>query len=44
VGWSIAKTSQESEQQALEICEATAGDDRRGECRIHNTFCDTGAR
>ncbi len=40
VGWAIAKDKQTAERRALDTCAATAGDGRRGACRLDKSACD----
>ena len=40
VGWAVAATKPEAEQRALSACVATAGEGRRGACRISISVCD----
>lgn len=39
-GWAIAKDKETSEQRALDACKATAGADRRDECKVDSSDCD----
>src|SRR5262249_35854796 len=41
VGWAIASDKPTAEDRAQRNCEATAGADRRGTCKINQSFCDT---
>lgn len=40
VGWAIAEDAAAAEDQAIAICEATAGRDRRGACKVDTSRCD----
>jgi uncharacterized protein DUF4189 len=44
VGWAVADTQQEADNQALAGCRDTAGADRRDFCKIFNRACDGGGR
>jgi hypothetical protein len=41
VGWAIASDKATAEERAQANCEATAGADRRGFCKVNQSFCDT---
>jgi len=40
VGWAIAADKDTAEDRALKNCEVTAGDKRRGKCKVNQSFCD----
>jgi uncharacterized protein DUF4189 len=41
VGWAIAADKPTAEDRAQKNCEVTAGADRRGYCKVNQSFCDT---
>jgi hypothetical protein len=41
VGWAVADTQQQADDEALARCRATAGDDRREFCRVFSRACDS---
>jgi hypothetical protein len=43
-GWAIGDTSQVAKRDALQRCEDTAGNDRRGQCKITAEGCDGRAK
>lgn len=43
-GWAIAETLALARRDAMQRCEDTAGNDRRGECRVTLEGCDGAAK
>jgi Domain of unknown function (DUF4189) len=41
VGWSIASDKETAEDRALANCRVTAGPNRRDECKLNQSYCDT---
>ncbi|HTS42390.1 MAG TPA: DUF4189 domain-containing protein [Xanthobacteraceae bacterium] len=44
VGWAIADTQQQADDEALARCRSTAGTDRRAFCKVTLRACDGGSR
>ena len=42
VGWSVANTQQEADDEAMARCKSTAGADRRAYCKVFDRACDRG--
>jgi hypothetical protein len=43
-GWAVADTQERANEQALARCRSTAGDDRKGYCKVFNSACDHGGK
>jgi len=42
VGWAVADTQEDADNQAMAMCRSTAGADRRSFCKVFSRACDTG--
>jgi hypothetical protein len=41
-GWAVADTQEDADNQAMAMCQSTAGADRRSFCKVFSRACDTG--
>jgi hypothetical protein len=41
-GWAVADTQEEADNQAMAMCQNTAGADRSAFCKVFSRACDTG--
>jgi hypothetical protein len=44
VGWAIAYSLQSAESAAMAKCEATAGADRKGQCKVDHSRCEASVK